>query len=154
MPVTGPFTAPNGPNWPSDANMGPKRAKTRPRWPHMTPNGPKLGRKVPVCEGLLATKFGPPIPRWRWSVAALLLKTAPQRTTRAQKGAKSVPNGPKSPQMAPNLGQRFPYVRPPYPQGLGPPTPRWHRSAAVVLLKKAHAALARSNSSKQQEGGP
>ena len=44
--------------------------------------------------------------------------------------------GPNAPKMTPNLGNRFRYVKPPYHNVFGPPTPGWQRSAATLQLKK------------------
>ena len=54
------------------------------------------------------------------------------------------------PKWSPNIGQRFPYVRPPYHHMFGPPTPGWRRSAATLLLKMAD--FGNNKQQQQQEG--
>ena len=71
------------------------------------------------------------------------------------KGAKTAQNGPKCPQMTPDLGQRFPYARTPYHHVFEPQTLKWHSSVAMLLLKMAPGSNSNSNSNsnKQQQRG-
>ena len=102
--------------------------------------GPKLRPKHPLPKALLSTKFGPPTPWWRRSAATFRLKMAKNGPPEAKNGPKRGQNSPKwaqmPPKVTPNLGKRLRYVKPPYHQVFGPPTPWWRRSAATLQLKK------------------
>ena len=77
-----------------------------------------------------------------------MAKNGPLVAEMSPKGAKTAQYAPKCPQMPPNLGAGFHYVRPPYHHVFGPPTFGWRRLAATLLLKMADFG----NNSNGQQG--
>jgi hypothetical protein len=121
--------------------MGPKGAKTAQNGPKCPPNDPKLRTKVPLRKATLSLCV--------WASNSQVSPVGGHITAKnGQKGAhggrkwahnwpKQPKMGPCAPKMTPNLGQRFPYIRPPYHHVCGPPISGWRWSAATLLPKMA-----------------